>query len=172
MRTHNCLQIKYFSGRNLGGIHQGQGSIAGLENLIVAHNGGPLQWEADIFVLPLVKSRVHAMLEIARHRDQRFLLLLCEHFCVFRYGEAFLVPSFPFYCRSGSLLTFLLPALLARDKRRRRRQRQRQSLLAHTLTHAHGHAHAHVHHVHTDTKTSRGTADIATDAIYVICAFN
>lgn len=129
MRTHNCLQIEYFGGRNLRGIHQRQRSIAGLENLIVAHNRRPLQGQADIFILPLVKSRVHAMLKIARHRDQRFLLLLCEHFCVFRYGEAFLVPSFPF-CRSGSLLTFLLPALLARDKRRR----QRQSLLAHTNT--------------------------------------
>jgi len=79
MRTHNSLQIENLGGRNLRGIDQWQRAVGGLEYLIVAHNGRPLEGQANIFVLPLVEARVHTMLKIAGHRDQRFLFLLREH---------------------------------------------------------------------------------------------
>lgn len=79
--TDDCLQVVDLDGRNVGGIDEWQGTVGGLEDLVVAHDRGPLQWQTDVLALAFVEARVDAVLEIGRGGDLRFLLLLGEHVC-------------------------------------------------------------------------------------------
>lgn len=64
--SNDRLQVVDFDGRDVGGVDQRQWPVGGLEYLIVAHDGGPLQGQANVLLLVFVKASVHAMLEIGR----------------------------------------------------------------------------------------------------------
>lgn len=82
MWADDRFEVEDFGERDLGRIDEGQRSIGGLEDLIVAHDGGPLERQTDVAAFVLVEARVDTMLEIAGHRDLWFLFLFREHFVV------------------------------------------------------------------------------------------
>jgi hypothetical protein len=77
--SHYRFQVEYFRRGDLRGVHERQGAIRRLQYLVVADYRRPLQRQPHVAPLALVEARVHAMLEIRRGRNLRFLLLLREH---------------------------------------------------------------------------------------------
>lgn len=80
VRSNDSFEVQDFGWGDFGGVDQGQRSIGGLKNLVVAHNGGPLKGQAYISTFPLIESGVDTVLEIARERNLRLFLLFGKHF--------------------------------------------------------------------------------------------
>lgn len=79
MRAYDCFQVIYLDRGDIRRVDERQGSVGGLEDLVVAHNRGPLQRQADVFAFPFIESRMHSMLEISGCRYLGLLLFLREH---------------------------------------------------------------------------------------------
>lgn len=80
VRPDDGFEVQDFGWGDLGGIDQGQRSVGGLEDLIVAHDGGPLEGQTHIATFPFIEPGVDTVLEVARERNLRLFLLFGEHF--------------------------------------------------------------------------------------------
>lgn len=79
MGSHDGLEVENFGESDFGRIDERKRTIRGLEDLVVAHNGGPLEGQTDVSAFAMIEARVDAMLEIAGHRDLWFLFLFRKH---------------------------------------------------------------------------------------------
>lgn len=127
MGSHDGLEVENFGESDFGRIDERKRTIRGLEDLVVAHNGGPLEGQTDVSAFAMIEARVDAMLEIAGHRDLWFLFLFRKHilcvcvcvFCVQRVQRKLV--AFP---TATDLFIFTRKTGGRREHTRRRRRRQ------------------------------------------------